>query len=126
MLCKAVVVMVACKAGIVDLKVKEVREYVRANQPSSSSRRVRAGRGAPGPSCSYNGSLTPPSPPNGLKDDSLLRIGVSAVLLLAEMAGSRRLHPREFIESLNEDEAMMCGGLCWCCDVMCRCFWFMG
>lgn len=32
--------------------------YVRANQPSSSSRLVRAGNGAPGASFSYSGSLT--------------------------------------------------------------------
>lgn len=79
---------------------------LRANQPSSSSLRVLAGKGAPGPSFSYRGRRTPP-PPKGLSDCSLPNIGVFALLLvLAGTAGSRLLHPKLFIESLNDADAM--------------------
>lgn len=80
--------------------------HVRANHPSSSSRRVRAGRGAPGASFSYSGSLTEPPWPKGLNDCSLPRNGVEALEDDVGGAASLRLHPSEFIESRNEDEAM--------------------
>lgn len=78
--------------------------YVRANQPSSSSRRERAGKGAPGASFSYSGSLIPPCP-NGFNDCNFPSIGVELVLA-AGTAGSRRLQPKLFIESLKDEDAM--------------------
>jgi hypothetical protein len=86
--------------------------HVRANHPSSSSRRVRAGRGAPGPSFSYRGSLTEPPCPNGLNDCSFPRNGVEELAVGAGVvaAGSLRLQPSEFIESRKDEEAMARGG----------------
>lgn len=76
---------------------------LRANHPSSSSRRVRAGSGAPGASPSTVGNLRFPSPaPNGFQLD---RPPSSGFVVLA--AGSRRDQPRLFILSLNDDEAMV-------------------
>jgi len=73
-----------------------------AKKPSSSSLRVGAGKGAPG---AVVGSRIPPSP-KGLSDCSLDSIGVFAEVLTGRSA-SRRLHPREFIESLKEVDAML-------------------
>jgi hypothetical protein len=75
---------------------------LRAKKPSSSSLRVGAGKGAPG---AVVGSRIPPSP-KGLSDCSLESIGVFAEVLTGRSA-SRRLHPREFMESLKEVDAML-------------------
>ena len=74
-----------------------------ANQPSSSSRRVGAGKGAPGDSCV--GNRTPP-PPNGLYEDIFDRIGVEE-LVVAGRSDSRLDHPNELILSRNEVEAIV-------------------
>lgn len=74
-----------------------------AKNPSSSSRRLGAGSGAPGPS-SF-GSLTYPPSPNGFSACSLERIGVEEEVLTGR-SGSRRAHPRLFIESRKEVDAM--------------------
>ena len=78
--------------------------YSRANQPSSSSRRLGAGRGAPG--FAWVGSLTLPDWPNGFSDCSLERMGVD-MLVLTGMSGSRRDQPMELMESRKELEAML-------------------
>ena len=77
---------------------------LQAKNPSSSSLRLAAGKGAPGPSLCV-GSLTEPSPPNGFNDCSLDRMGVEAVL--TGMSGSRRDQPMELIESRNDVEAIV-------------------
>jgi hypothetical protein len=74
---------------------------LRAKNPSSSSLRVGAGNGAPG---EVVGSRIPPSL-KGLSDCSLESIGGFEEVLTGRSA-SRRLHPREFIESLKELDAI--------------------
>merc|ERR1712230_42127 len=74
-----------------------------ANQPSSSSRRDRAGMGAPGASPSVVGSRTLPSPPNGLYFCSEPSKG----FCLFVFAGcSLRDQPKLFMLSLKDDDAM--------------------
>jgi len=81
-----------------------LEHYLRANHPSSSSLLVGAGNGAPGASCV--GSCTYPPRPNGLKEDSLDRMGVDE-LVLAGTSEVRRDHPSEFMESRNEVEVIL-------------------
>ena len=76
---------------------------VRANQASSSSRRVRAGKGAPGPSSV--GNLRAPEFANGLYDWSLDHTGVF-VDVRTGRSGSRLFHPSELRESRNDSDAM--------------------
>lgn len=78
---------------------------LRANQPSSSSLRVRAGKGAPGPSrLSFVGNRTLPSVLNGLYFCSVPRSGFCGLVL----AGcSRRDQPKLFMLSLNDEDAMV-------------------
>ena len=68
---------------------------VRANQPSSSSRLVGAGRGAPGPS--LVGRRTWPLSPNGFKDCSDESRPVCCDVLTG--TSSRRVQPSELSES---------------------------
>ena len=75
-----------------------------AKKPSSSSLRLGAGNGAPGPSLCV-GSRTYPALLNGLIDCSLDKIGVEEVVVTG-MSGSRRDQPMEFIESRKEVEAI--------------------
>jgi len=77
---------------------------LRANHASSSSLLLGAGNGAP--SLSIVGSLTYPPFPNGFKpliDDS------SPVCcdVLTGISGSLRDQPREFMDSLNDDDAIL-------------------
>lgn len=85
-----------------------MRSHSHANNPSSSSLRLGAGRGAPG--FSWVGSLTYPPSPNGFSDLNLDSIGVEeeeeVVVVLAGTSGSLRDHPKEFIESRKEFDAM--------------------
>lgn len=74
-----------------------------ANHPSSSSRRLGAGSGAPGPS--WCGSLTYPPAPNGFSAWSLDKIGDAADVLMGSSA-SRRDQPRLLIESRKAVDAM--------------------
>ena len=83
---------------------------IHAKKPSSSSLRLGAGRGAPGPSLVV-GSLTYPPLPKGFSDCSLDKMGVGAVL--TGMSGSRRDQPMEFMESRKDVEAMAS-----CCDLL--------
>ena len=79
---------------------------LQAKKPSSSSRRLGAGNGAPGPSSLRVGRLTYPPPlPNGLSDCSLALKEVE-VLEVVTGSGSRRLQPNEFMESLKEFDAI--------------------
>ncbi len=79
--------------------------YLRAKYPSSSSLRVRAGKGAPG--FSSVGNLTPPEA-NGLNDWIFERIGVVDDVRTGR-SGSRRLQPKEFMESRKEVDAILKG-----------------
>ena len=79
---------------------------VHANQPSSSSLLVGAGNGAPGPS--LVGNWTKPCVPKGLSDEILDRMGVVDEVL-AGTSGSLLDHPKEFIDSRNEEEAILTG-----------------
>jgi hypothetical protein len=76
---------------------------LQAKKPSSSSRRVGAGSGAPGASLCV-GSWTYPPWPNGFNDCRRERKGVSAELLLVRTgkSGSLRDQPSELTESRNE------------------------
>lgn len=87
---------------------------VHANQPSSSSRRVGAGNGAPG-FVSCVGSLTPPPLPKGLRDCSLPSSGELDDVFTGA-SSSRRLQPRAFIESRNELDAMAVSGCVYVSD----------
>lgn len=89
--------------------VMDIDSDSHAKNPSSSSRRLGAGSGAPGPS--WFGSLTYPPSPNGFSACSLERIGVDDDVLTGR-SGSRRDHPRLFIESRKDVDAMVerCGG----------------
>ena len=83
--------------------VKQKDRDLRANQPSSSSRRDRAGRGAPGASPSVVGSWTLPSPPKGL----YLCSDPSKGFCLFVFAGcSLRDQPKLFMLPLKDDDAM--------------------
>lgn len=95
--------------AVVAVDVAEAAD-LRANHPSSSSRRVRAGRGAPGPSPpSVVGSLTLPSVLNGLYFAHVPSSGFCGLVL----AGcSRRDQPMLFMLSLNEDDAMVARSSC--------------
>lgn len=85
-------------------------DYSHANQPSSSSRRVLAGRGAPGASPSVVGSLTEPSLLKGLYFDIEL---MKPFDLFVVTGSSLRDQPRSFILSLKDvEEAMADGGSC--------------
>ena len=90
------------------------KDNLRANQPSSSSRLVGAGRGAPGPS--WVGSLTPPArdPPNGLRFWMLSSREEEAVAVVAVESASLRLHPRELMESRKEADAILYSPLASC------------
>jgi hypothetical protein len=80
---------------------------LQTNHPSSSSRRVGAGRGAPAPS--VVGRRTYPRSPKGFKD----LIDESRPLccdVFTGMSASLRLQPSEFIDSRNDAEAMMSTG----------------
>lgn len=79
--------------------------YLHANHASSSSRLVDAGSGAPG--CSWVGNLTYPPSPKGFHDES--RSMTEGEDVEAGMSASRRLHPREFIESLKDCVAILRG-----------------
>lgn len=76
---------------------------IQANQPSSSSRRLGAGKGAPGPS--VVGSRTYPRSPNRFSDCSDERRPPCLDVFTGRSA-SLRDHPRELIESRNDEEAM--------------------
>ena len=79
-----------------------------AKKPSSSSRRVGAGNGAPG--FSWVGRLTyPERSPKGFKDWRRLRKGdeEDEEDVLAGMSGSRRDQPSELTESRKVFEVMM-------------------
>lgn len=92
--------------GIATVAVDGVKAAdLRANHPSSSSRRVRAGRGAPGPSPpSVVGSLTLPSELKGLSFCSVPSSGFCGFVF----AGcSRRDQPMLFMLSLKDDDAMV-------------------
>lgn len=79
---------------------------LQARKLSSSSRRLAAGKGAPGASCV--GSCTyPPPPPNGFRDCSLERNGVDEELVFTGTSGSRRDQPNELTESRKDVEAMV-------------------
>lgn len=75
-----------------------------AKKPSSSSLRLAAGNGAPGPSLCV-GRRTYPVLLKGFIDCSLDKIGVDEVVVTG-VSGSRRDQPMEFIESRNEVEAI--------------------
>lgn len=90
------------------MQIYEGKYYSRANHPSSSSRRLGAGNGAPGPSCV--GSRTYPESPKGLSDCSFESMGVDE-LVLAGTSVSRRDQPMEFSESRKDVEAMFTGPL---------------
>ena len=77
---------------------------LQAKKPSSSSLRLGAGNGAPGPSLCV-GSRTYPELLKGLIDWSLDQIGVEE-LVVAGMSGSRRDQPMEFIESRKDVDAI--------------------
>lgn len=83
---------------------------LQANQPSSSSRRVRAGKGAPGasPSPSVVGSRTKPSLLKGLSFCSVPTMGFCRFVLTG---CSRRAHPKLFMLSLNDAVAMAAEGV---------------
>lgn len=79
--------------------------YSHANHPSSSSRRLGAGRGAPAPS--VVGSRTYPRSPNGLRDlmeDSR----PDCWFVLTGTSASRRDQPSEFMDSRKDDDAILC------------------
>jgi len=108
-------------------------QRLRANQASSSSLLLGAGKGAP--SLSIVGSLTYPPLPNGFK----LLIDVKrpdCCEVLTGISGSLLDQPREFIDSRNEDEAMANRYLVfgferdgYICDSVVRCaqcgWWYM-
>lgn len=74
------------------------------NHPSSSSRRLGAGRGAPAPS--VVGKRTYPRSPKGFRD----LIDESRPLccdVLTGMSALLRLQPSEFIDSRNDADAMV-------------------
>ena len=77
---------------------------LRAKKPSSSSLRLGAGNGAPGPSLCV-GSRTLPELLNGLIDCSLDQTGVDEFVATG-MSGSRRDQPMAFIESLKDVDAI--------------------
>lgn len=77
---------------------------LRANHPSSSSRRVGAGRGAPGDSCV--GSCTYPPLPKGFNLDIEESNGF-VEFVFAGTSGSLRDHPKPFMESRKEADAML-------------------
>lgn len=77
---------------------------LRANQASSSSLLLAAGNGAPSPS--IVGSLTYPPFPNGFR----LLIDVRSPVccdVLTGISGSLRDQPNEFMDSLNEADAIL-------------------
>ena len=78
--------------------------HLHAKNPSSSSRLLGAGSGAPGASCV--GSLTYPLSPKGFRDCNLDSMGVVEDVF-AGTSGSRRDQPMEFIESRNEVDAIL-------------------
>lgn len=82
-------------------------EDSRAKKPSSSSRRVGAGNGAPGGS--WVGRLTYPPSPKGFSDCSFDKIGFCDDVLTGTSA-SRRDQPMAFNDSRNEVEAMSTDG----------------
>jgi hypothetical protein len=94
------------------VKISILSHLLKANHPSSSSLLVLAGSGAPAPS--VVGSLTYPPPPNGFR---LLIEDKSPVdwLVCTGRSESRRDHPREFIESRNEEDAIVgdIERICW-------------
>ena len=81
---------------------------LQAKNPSSSSLRVCAGNGAPGPSLLV-GSLTYPSFPKGFRACSLDKMGVDDVF--AGMSASRLDQPIEFKESRKDVEAILADDL---------------
>lgn len=94
---------------LLEVEVLEIRQrglHSRAKKPSSSSLLLGAGNGAPGPS--VVGSWTYPSPPNGLSD--LMDDSRPLCCDVSMGASSRRDQPREFMESRNDDDAMV--GIC--------------
>jgi len=74
-----------------------------ANQPSSSSLREGAGRGAPAPS--VVGSRSAPSLPQGFSD--LMDESRPVCWEVSTGTSALRDQPSEFIESLNEEDAMI-------------------
>ena len=80
------------------------RANLRANQPSSSSLLLGAGSGAPG--ASWVGNETYPPLPKGFIEESFDRNGVDE-FVVAGMSASLRDQPKEFIWSLNDDEAIL-------------------
>jgi hypothetical protein len=80
---------------------------LRANHASSSSLRDRAGNGAPGPSPSCVGRRTLPSLLKGLYFCIEPKREVCADVLTGS---SRRDHPRLFMLSLNDEDAMVVQG----------------
>jgi len=77
---------------------------LKANHASSSSLLLGAGSGAPaGPS--VVGSRTEPSFPNGFSD--LMDDRSPVCLDVFTGTSARRDHPREFMESLNEEDAIV-------------------
>ena len=79
--------------------------HLRASHASFSSCLVRAGNGAPGPSSvgSWTEAL---ADPKGLKAWTLDRKGVLDEVRTGT-SGSRRLQPRELMESRNDAEAIV-------------------
>ena len=83
---------------------KQASHNSRAKNPSSSSLRVGAGKGAPGPS--GVGSLTEPASPKGFNDWNRARRDGGEDVLTGTSA-SRRDQPIEFSDSRNELEAIL-------------------
>lgn len=77
--------------------------YSQANHVSSSALLVVAGSGAPAPS--VVGSRTYPSFPKGFND--LMDDKNPVCLDVFTGTSARRDHPKEFMESLNEEEAIV-------------------
>lgn len=83
---------------------KRASHNSRAKNPSSSSLRVAAGKGAPGPS--WVGSLTEPESAKGFNDWKRPRRDVGDDVLTGASA-SRRDQPIEFNDSRNEVDAIL-------------------
>jgi hypothetical protein len=82
------------------------------NHPSSSSRRLGAGSGAPEPS--VVGRRTYPRSPKGFRDLIEESRPLCCVVLTGMSASDRRLHPSEFIDSRKDADAIIS------CDVRFR------
>lgn len=91
-------------------------EDLRAKKPSSSSRLDGAGKGAPGPS--VVGNLTPPRSANGLSDDILASSGLVG-LVLTGSSTALLLQPSEFMDSLNDADAIFTPLVCGFWAVSC-------